>query len=561
MLIKGMKNTYLLIVTNMYGKNVGIIPQESLSSVKRGIKSVSEITFSVDKFYGADNKLNLLYEEIKNERYIKLDNDETYVIKSVTEINEKVKDVTAYAKEKKLFKNTIELEDVSITLKTPYADIKDCYSLGDILYKQTGWKLGYISPEVLYNSTKTSEDILFDNENFELTTEEKLRYQESISTNWYDYINNDISEQFECYPIFDSYNKIINLYSDKELGGKLGLILTYDNFLKNKEKVSDTEEIITMLTLEGNNGLTIEEYNPSGLKYLEDYSYFIENQEMSEELILALNKYEEMNKIRIKEWDKLRKEKQEKLNILTTKQNEILVIYSKIESLKIEISLLKDEAQKAKKQEELVKKIDEKVLMEAEISGLNESIKLLTDSIERLNKLCKKEYATDNDGHLIFNEKLLADLTDYIYQDVYSNDCITDKLSLMSIGKRRLKQLCKSTKTWSVDSKDFVEKLIDNDFRKHWNGELGLGDMILLKDGDSFIPIYLVGYTQDLKQHTIQLELSNKKEDNSFSLSIGERLTQAKEAYEKVKKQQSIVNSVKRNTWGLNYDKINKEIL
>ena len=68
---------------------------------------------------------------------------------------------------------------------------------------------------------------------------------------------NDIATQFECYPIFDSYNKLINLYDETELGENLELILSYDNYLKSNEKTTDTDEIVTRLTLVGNEELSI----------------------------------------------------------------------------------------------------------------------------------------------------------------------------------------------------------------------------------------------------------------------------------------------------------------
>ena len=102
----------------------------------------------------------------------------------------------------------------------------------------------------------------------------------------------DISAQFECYPIFDSYNKLVNLYDESELGENLELLLSYDNYLKSNEKTTDTEEIVTRLTLIGNEDLTIVNCNPTGLRYIEDFSYYIENKEMSDELILAFERYE-----------------------------------------------------------------------------------------------------------------------------------------------------------------------------------------------------------------------------------------------------------------------------
>ena len=561
MRIRGVKDSYTLILCKMNGERMGMIPYSSVDSIKRGINSVSELTFSVHKYYGEENLRNPLYDELKTERFIELDNDECYVIKNISEVNERLKSVTAYSREKKLFKNTAEFEDITLTLKNPYTDIEGCFSLDELLYDATGWRVGYVSQKVLYKSNETVIDNITGETEVTLTNEEKLRYQESVSTNWYDYINTDIAEQFECYPVFDSYNKVVNLYSDDELGENPQLMLSYDNYLKEIELSDDTEDIVTKLVLSGNDDLTISEVNPSGETFVEDFSYFIESREMSDALISALELYYVMVKKRAIEWNRLRGEKAEKQSQLTAKKNELLIIYSTIKSLEFAMKQSNDEAFNAKTQERLVGLNDKRVLLEKEINELDENIKLLDVSIENINKLCKKKYATNDNGILIFTESLLNELKEFIYQDTYSNDAITDGLTLMRIGKRKVSQSCYPTKTWTISSVNFIERLIDNGFRQHWNGELGLGDMIVLK-GDEFIEIiYVIGYTQNFKDKTIELELSNKKQENEFSLSIGERLTQGKEAYRIAKKSRSTINMVNKNRYGLTYDKINKKIL
>ena len=55
--------------------------------------------------------------------------------------------------------------------------------------------------------------------------------------------------------------------------------------------------------------------------------------------------------------------------------------------------------------------------------------------------------------------------------------------------------------------------------------------------------------------------MSNKKSNKEFSLSIGERLTMAKEAYDKMMTNKYIFNSIKLNRLGVNYDKVNRELL
>ena len=560
MYIKELKDKYTLILRKMNGQAMGIIFYQDITSISKGIQKISELTFTVSKHYGLNNEVNPLYDELKNERLIDLDDIETYVIKNVKETNDATKVITAYSREKKLCRSKVEFEDICLTLKTKDENVYDCYTLDELLYEDTGWKLGYISDRVLYSTDETLLDILNGVKN-ETTNVEKLRYQESVSTNWYDYIMEDISAQFECYPIFDSYNKLVNLYDESELGENLELLLSYDNYLKSNEKTTDTEEIVTRLTLIGNEDLTIVNCNPTGLRYIEDFSYYIENKEMSDELILAFERYEIVKNRIAKEWEQKMLERAAKNEEFEKKQKSLLMVYSMIQSLETAINMAEDGQYKAMLSEQLQQQKDERVLLEDRgVNILYEDIRRLSEEITELNFACRKENAEDDKGK-IFTTELLDELKEFIYQDTYSNDNIISDKDLIKMGMVKLSELSQPTKSWSIDSVNFVERLIDNGFRNQWQGQLGLGDMILLKGDNEVEAIYLVGYTQNFKDKTLELELSNKKANNEFSLSIGERLTQAKEAYENTMRNKYLLNSIRLKRLGVNYDKINREFL
>ena len=562
MYIKELKEKYTLILRKMNGQPMGTILYQSIESITKGIQTISELTFTVSKYYGVNNEINPLYDELKNERFIDLDDVETYIIKSVKEVNDTSKTITAYSREKKLCKSKVEFEDICLTLKTRDENISSCYTLDELLYEDTGWRLGYISDRVLYTSNLTIEDILNNVESDEtnITNIEKLRYQESVSTNWYDYIMDDISTQFECYPIFDSYNKVINLYDESELGDNLELVLSYDNYLKLNEKTTSTEEIVTRLTLVGNEDLTVVNCNPTGLRYIENFTYYIENEEMSNDLIDALELYDIMTKERTIRWNELRILKEEKNTVFTEKQKKLLLAYSMIQSLETALNMTTSDSYKAVLSQQLTEQIDQRTLLERDINILYTEIQTISEEITVLNKLCRKEYATDRNGDLIFDSELLDELKEFIYQDTYTNDNITSDTDLLKLGLKQLGELSRPTKSWTIDSVNFIERLLDNDARNQWEGQLGLGDMIILK-GDTAEPIYLVGYTQDFKNQRLHLQISNKKANNDFSLSIGERLTQAKEAYEDLKANKYLLNSIKLKRLGVSYDKINRGFL
>jgi hypothetical protein len=374
---------------------------------------------------------------------------------------------------------------------------------------------------------------------------------------------------------------VIDLYDEMELGDNLQLILSYDNYLKSKERTTDTEDIVTRLVLSGNNDLNVVGCNPTGYKYIEDFSYFMETGEMSPNLTKALNKYNEVTKGLIERWNEHRNIKMELEKKYTEEQKLLFVCYSNIKSLESALDLVDSTSFYYG---ELIEKrnfyMDKKIALEEgeenfeELNGetkayiginnLYKQIEEESKEISKINKLCKKKYATKNgeeDGELIFNDELLNELKEFIYQDTYSNDCITNEEDLMKLGMRKLSEMKYPTKTWSIDVVNFIERLIDNEFRIQWNGQLGLGDMIILKGEDIEEAIYLVGYSQNFKDKTLQLELSNKKGNKEFSLSIGERLTQAKEVYKNFKNNKYLLNSVKLNRIGIKYDKINGKIL
>lgn len=116
---------------------------------------------------------------------------------------------------------------------------------------------------------------------------------------------------FSCNVLFNTQNKIVTFYTDyyyeKHLADYLKysntkeqspLYLSKDNFIHTLEIENQSDEIITMLRVEGNAEMDIMNAICTGEDYIENYKYFMENEEMSKELIQALTKYYEMLDVR-----------------------------------------------------------------------------------------------------------------------------------------------------------------------------------------------------------------------------------------------------------------------
>lgn len=87
-----------------------------------------------------------------------------------------------------------------------------------------------------------------------------------------------LAETFDSIAIFDTINKTISFYPDKneEVFTNNGLIITKENYLKNISNDINASKIITKAYAAGKNNLGIQLINPTGSAAWEDYSYFLD---------------------------------------------------------------------------------------------------------------------------------------------------------------------------------------------------------------------------------------------------------------------------------------------
>lgn len=541
--------THIVTLHKVNKDIVGEFISECLISITENIDDIDTVDLTVPKFYMSENKINKvrynLFDEVKEERLICLDNERFFVIKDIDEdelLDNTYLNVKAYSLEHKLSKIDIEVEDIGFYLLSSDED-SGIYSLNEYMKSETGWSFGQIDEQVLKGKNGT----------------EKMRWQESVNTNWYDYIMKNIREQFECVPMFNTFNKKVNLYHINSFGDDIKLCLSYDSYIKDMDKKRSSQNLVTRLKLIGNEEMDIIDATPSGYPYIEDYSYFIEHREMSDELISHIKKYEEMVAKRTVTWKQLRALKEEKQELLLREQTELYIIYSEIkakESMLEAYRLNKDDINSAIIVDSITKLKDQKTIYEIKVENLEEEINHLQDSILEINKLCKRETCTDDNGYLVFNEGTLDELKNFIYYDTYSNDAFLDVEELLSAGKRELGLSCKPTNDIDIDVVNFISRIIDNGFRQHWTGDLALGDVVALQDneGNEYLR-YLVSITRNFKDNGLQLTLSNKKTNVDNVKVISDLLSQTNRNLRTINSNKYLWIQHKKNRINLDYTK------
>ena len=550
--VKGIEDKYSIELCKTNETPIGALPSDCLDSLTCKLCDLDEAKLTVHKYYYSNiDKIKLgfyLYDEIKPERIITL-NNRKFIIKSVEEDDKnKIKILLCYAKQKKLEKNTISVEDLGFYLMDSDED-QGIFNLDEYMYEETGWRFGHIDDEVRYNSNG----------------EPRLRWQESVEEDWYTYLNSTLAKQYNCITVFDDEHGLVNLYAIDNFGDDLKIFLSYDNYLKELSRTDNSSDIVTKLKLIGNEEKCyIEDANPTGLNYIENYSYFIESGDMSNELITALNTYDEMVKERTITWKELNTQVLEKQNELTIKKNEE---YMAIENYKAQKKSYDYYASKVGTSEDstgaytslaeqlapIVAQYKEDVeRLYLEVKNLEEDIANLNASIKQINILCRKPTATDSNGDLIFNQQLLDELKLFIYSDTYADDSFYDAEEMLEVGKRNLELSCKPTVSWNISVADFTARLrIPN--RVKWNGTLGLGDVIGLYDTETGEEtfVYVIEYTKDFKSKSLSLTLSNKKgNENAFKV-VNDLLKQGKLAIKQLSKINWISNDIKYNRWNM----------
>ena len=517
---------------------IGELTPSCVTSFNKNIDEVPFMTLKINKYFISQDKkekvYNPLYDEIKVKRYLFINNEDYYLIEEIDENKlSNIKEIKAYKGEQKLNKFPIEIEDIGIRLVTNDPN-NEVYTLNDLLL-EIGWKLNHVDTAVAYENGV-----------------EKMRWQESINTNWLDFIKNDIAEQFDCLPLFDTINKTIDLIDINSMGEEIKLFLSKDNYLKSKQKTIEGNEFITLLKLKGDDELDIREYLPSAYDFITDFSYFIEIGEMSNELVTALNKYDEMVEKRHIQWRALVDEKVNKQKELDLNRTLWQISISTLERYKYEIQkykLMEDTVNEGLTKVSYSNEAENELILRLDIDDIISQISLLEVEISEINKLCRYETCTDDSGQLIFNKQLLNELSEFIFMDEYKNDAFTDGNMLLEKGKKELEKRSKPTVSITVDSINFMNRIIDNNFRLKWNGELYFGDIIVLIDDETGEEeyYYFIGYDIDYESNKLTLKISNKKTDREDTKTINTWLKEIKNTKSLLLSNRYLFNDVKKN--------------
>jgi hypothetical protein len=546
--IKSINKIESLVLCRLSRVPIMEMPTTSIVSIERTIDDIDNLTLKVNKHFtsqdGLKTILNPAYDEIKPKRYLLLNDSEYFIIEDV-KINKLsgYLEVTAKSGEQILSRRPLDMEDFGVQIIDDDID-NGIYSLNTLL-EEVGWHLNVIDESLIYNEDGTPS----------------MRWQESVNTSYMEFVKNDLAEQFNFLPVFNTANRSVDLLDLNHLGEEIKICLSKDNYIKSKTKTNNAEELITLLKLRGNEELNVGAYIVGGYDFLMDFSYFKEIREMSDGLIRALDLYDRMVEIRTPIWQGLVDEKVKKESELSIKKSQWQMSISTIDCYKrlIDQYILKEfVVEENETRVKLSQEMDNELILRLGIEDLIEEILLLEESIENINLLCRFETCTDENGELIFTEDLLMELQEFIFVDIYSDDSFVSATDLIEKGRNELSERCRPTVQVDIDSINFLNRLIDNGQHLKWNGTLQFGDIVVLIDEDTEEEeyFYFLGYSIDYHSNTLNLKISNKKSTRENTKTINQYLKDVKKTKELLVRNKYLFNKTKQNRLNINREDV-----
>ena len=361
-----------------------------------------------------------------------------------------------------------------------------------------------------------------------LTT--KYRYFEANSASWTT-IMGLVEEAFDCVCVYDSYNQVLNVYDKNSFGEETGIVLNYDNAIAQIEETHKLENVVTRLYVESPN-VSIAEENPLGTEYVEDFSYYIENDIMSQSLTEALIKYNKLVDEKNVEFMQLKLDKNSNDQMITKRQAELSSLQGRY---KAENAILTgyikagDQPQKQKEQSLVVTQLEKDIEKKMNtIQTLKDRSDSLFAQMTQIGIDIQKENATYN-GVKIFASKDLEELEDYIIESSITNDYYTLAYSLYQHALEVITDMNKVYVDFSMTTYEFLSKIKTPDA---WNNHIKIGIKLDLDVEDTSIAddegkLQLYGFTFKPNQtehgSVSDLKFTNNKKPKATSIkTIGD---------------------------------------
>ena len=485
-----------LVLTNPEEIPISFIDEHYIKNFifKPKFNDVSEITFDIYEHF-ENGQIFKGYKNLIQRMRIAVEGYGSWIISNVTETKSNVDDVNH--KSVTLKSTEYEIQDIQI----PYIDgtykLYDVAQyekslLGTVLSKIPRWRIEHVDSTIasLYRTFEVPD------------------------SNVLSFLLNDVQEAYGCLFIFDCLNRTISVYNKDTYIKYTGILLTNDELIDSMEITRSDENLITALSVFGDNDLGINAVNPLGTSSIYNFSQV--KQWMSSELLYKVNT-----------WEK------------EIANAEITVKNKNIEIAKLNAELTSIDTQ-VTSQEQTLKglKAERDVIItknnQSELDSINSQISTAESQLStyQLNQTNKKDQLAQKQNELstiqsnlspaVYFGNLYNNFLSYVYECEYTNDniAVTDSMTyeeriaeiqtLYDTAKDVLLQKVNIPNEYSVDTKAFIfnKKFINHTRALEVGGLIG-AETEKSNDGNiEYFPI--IEFEVNYEDKSVKITFGNK---------------------------------------------------
>lgn len=452
--IFGIFETPNIWLCNPNKQRVGLIKTYTDQNVILRFNDMQEITFKVPYIVGITDHI---YDKVVQKRLLEIDNIGYFLINSVKEYDngiERYREVTSYSLEAELQYRKINMVDGTYKF---YDLINPENTLMNMIFDgQTNWTVGYIDPDLM----------------------NKYRTFEIPDSTIYQFLMNDVETAYECIFVFNSFERQVSAYYLPNFLQKTGIYLTFDNLIKEAEIQEEAEELVTQLKVYGQD-IDIRQVNPTGSDAIYNFQYFKNQEWMQQDLIDALNQWEEKIQQNADRYKQLLVDRQTTNQQLIQLKSQLADLQSEYDSLE---GVMKVRIEAGQDISDIKQQMDAK---QQQINQKNQEISQAETALKQIESYLS-EISTQLKIENNITGQLWTELIPYIIQNTYQNETFVvnsemDEVEkqqmaqdLYDMGENVLSRVATPRFTFSLDSTNFIYLQELQPFTK----QLNLGQVI-----------------------------------------------------------------------------------
>lgn len=289
-----------LVLRNADGKAIQTLGYAHNLNAEIRYNETSTITFELPAYVNKQKTPH--YDDVVGMRIIDMLDWGQFILMNPSTTNDGIKEVKsckAYSLEYELTYKKMSLEEGTYNFYNPVTPNDTI--IGIILSYLPSWSIGEIDSKLI----------------------DKYRTFEESNVNIYNFIKSTVQDTYGCIFDFDTYKRKINVKSTSSSTSTAPVYISFDNLAKEIEIEEDSENIFTVLDVNGADGVTIRSVNPMGTNKIYNLDYYMNSTNFSDDMIEKWNSWKSTYESAQRTYYNITIEKMSLTSSILSKENEL----------------------------------------------------------------------------------------------------------------------------------------------------------------------------------------------------------------------------------------------